>query len=164
MVSNIKPLESQVRRQLTWQEFDRTLWLWTLSNPEEFALEASMSLQAQTWHLRPSATEIRHATPLAAAPVAPARPLIARRLWRAPSSAGEDSVGVRPLLGSPCLDIFPLTAPCLWPCKVGEGCLKGARLQSSYVGCLWVTGWMVTIWTHYGQQASCRCKPLRQLL
>ena len=42
MVSNITQLESQVRCQLTWQEFDRVLWLCTLSSPEEFEKEASV--------------------------------------------------------------------------------------------------------------------------
>ena len=42
LVSNITQLESQVRCQLTWQEFDRVLWLCTLSSPEEFEKEASV--------------------------------------------------------------------------------------------------------------------------
>ena len=42
LVSNITQLESQVRCQLTWQEFDRVLWLCTLSSPEEFENEASV--------------------------------------------------------------------------------------------------------------------------
>ena len=42
LVSNISQLESQVRCQLTWQEFDRVLWLCTLSSPEEFEKEASV--------------------------------------------------------------------------------------------------------------------------
>ena len=42
LVSNITQLESQVRCQLTWQEFDRVLWLCTLSSPEDFEKEASV--------------------------------------------------------------------------------------------------------------------------
>ena len=42
LVSNITQLESQVRCQLTWQEFDRVLWLCTLSSFEEFEKEASV--------------------------------------------------------------------------------------------------------------------------